>query len=79
MWFKTIAIPSGTKDIAAVKTWEVRWDSRYGIFSDNTNPEIEVFVSEEKAREFYDALVSAFKLLKYTCNKTTKVTMKERK
>lgn len=63
---KTVPIENGTKEIETVQTWEVRWTSRNGCFSGNTQKEVEVFISEESAEEFKKSLENAFELLKYT-------------
>lgn len=80
MFFKkTIRVPetNDTKVVESVQLWEVRWNSRYGEFSSNIQPEIEVFTSEEKAKEFQKSLLNAFKLIRYTsCNKVTLIRAK---
>ena len=48
------------------EAWEVRWRSRYGQFSSDTQPEVKVFPKEEDAKEFKKALEDAFKLIKHT-------------
>lgn len=46
--------------------WEVRWTSRHGKYSSDTQPEVRVFPKEEDAREFKKALEDAFKLIRHT-------------
>ena len=52
--------------VDVAEAWEVRWTSRYGEYSGNTQPEIRVFTSKGDAMAFRDALVDAFKLIKHT-------------
>jgi len=72
--FKKISAPSSIKeDITAYETWVVRWKSRYGSYSSDTKPEVEVFTSEEDACKFKQRLEEAFNLLRHTSG--TKVTV----
>ncbi len=63
--------------IETVNCYEVRWTSRHGSFSGETQQEVRVFVSQEDAEEFYDALKAAFKLIKHTSG--TRVTVNRTK
>lgn len=67
-WFKKLTVPvsNETKQIEVIQTWEVRWYSRNGQYSNDTRPEIEVFTSVDAANAFKDSLVAAFKLLRHT-------------
>ena len=47
------------------EAWEVRWRSRNGQFSGDTQPEVKVFPKKEDAKEFKKALEDAFKLIKH--------------
>jgi hypothetical protein len=63
--FKLLNIPSGERtDVKAFKTWTVRWQSRQGSFSGDTQPEAEVFTTKEDAEKFAGELRAALKLLK---------------
>lgn len=65
-----------SKELTSVdvaKTWEVRWQSRYGPWHDHTRPEVKIFTNYKDAKEFKDALEDAFKLTKYTCSIGTRV------
>lgn len=63
-------------EIDVVRTWEVRWESRHGEWQGNTEPEVEVFTSEEDAQTFKRALEDAFTLIRHTSG--DKVVIKER-
>lgn len=65
---KWITVPesNATKQVEAVQLWEVRWNSRYGEYSSCTQPEMEAFPTEAEAREFAQALINAFKLVRNT-------------
>lgn len=65
---KWITVPesNATKQVEAIQLWEVRWNSRYGSYSCDTQPEMEAFPTEAEAREFAQALVNAFKLVRNT-------------
>ena len=54
MLWKWLTVPftNETKQEKVIQLWEVRWQSRYGEFSEDTRPEIEAFTSEEEARAF---------------------------
>lgn len=73
--FKKITVPetNATKEVDAIQLWEVRWDSRYGQYISDVQPEVEAFPSEEEANEFKEALVNAFKLIKHTSGNTVTV------
>jgi predicted DNA-binding WGR domain protein len=67
--FKWLKTPTGDRiQVKAYKTWSVRWMSRYGRFSSDTQPEMELFTSEEDAVEFKNRLMEARSLLKYTAD-----------
>ena len=68
MWFKNLITPktNETKNTIAVKLWKVRWQSRYGSFNGDTQPEMEAFTSEEDAKEFAKSLEAAFRLIRHT-------------
>jgi hypothetical protein len=64
MNIKKLLIQSGNKEVEAIETWTVRWNSKkqngYDYF-----PEVEVFKSEKDACEFKQAIDAAFNLLRY--------------
>lgn len=65
--FKKILIPSGEQsELLAYESWSVRWTSRKGPYSHDQRPESEVFTSKDDADTFADALLDAFKLLKFS-------------
>lgn len=68
MWFKWLSVPVSNeqKQIEVVQTWEVRWQSRYGEFSQDTQPELECFTSEDEAITFAQSLRNAFALIRHT-------------
>ena len=51
--------------------------SRYGMWHNNLKPEVEVFVTEETAKEFAISLRNAFTLVRNTSSEDTEVTVKE--
>lgn len=60
-------IPTGeTKTVDTYEVWMVRWRSRYGRYSSDTQDESEAFVSEKEAKEFQKALANAFRLIRHT-------------
>jgi hypothetical protein len=64
---KKILAPSGQQqELEAYETWIVRWESRYGECSFETQPEMEVFTSKEDAEKFAVELRNAFKLIRHT-------------
>jgi hypothetical protein len=63
---KVVPAANDTKEVLVYEMWEVRWDSRYGSLSYDTQHEVEVFPSEQDARDFAVALKNAFKLIKHT-------------
>lgn len=66
---KWIPAPSGEKvQLAAVESWTVRWTSRYGSFSGDTRPEMEIFTNYEDALHFKRELKAAFKLIRHSSN-----------
>jgi hypothetical protein len=62
----TVPESNATKQVEAIQLWEVRWTSRYGEYSSSTQPEMEAFPTEAEAREFAQALINAFKLVRNT-------------
>lgn len=72
---KKITVPASneTKEVNAVQLWEVRWTSRYGDFSSDTQPEMEAFPTEAQAIAFRGALVNAFKLIRHTAGTRVEV------
>lgn len=52
--------------IEVCQAWEVWWTSRHGKYSADVKKEVRVFISEEAAEQFRDALEDAFKLIKHT-------------
>lgn len=70
---KLLSIPTGQKTVEATELHEVRWTSRYGEYSNSTQPEAEVFTSKEGAEEFAAALRNAFKLIRHTSGTTVEV------
>jgi len=71
---KKILLPQ-SEQVFAHKSWAVRWESRHGLYSGDTKPEIEVFPLKEDAVAFKQALEDAFKLIRHTSG--TKVTIQE--
>ncbi len=64
---KEIIAPSGeTVELESVETWTVRWNSRYGGYSGDTQPEVEIFLSKRDAEHFRDQLKAAFSLIRHT-------------
>jgi hypothetical protein len=78
MTFKWLTVPASndTRQVEAVQLWEVRWESRYGKYSNDTRPEVEAFTSQDEADKFADALRAALVLLRTTSG--TKVTVAPR-
>ena len=76
-FFKKLLIPSGETEVTALETWTVRWHSRHGSYGSDTRPECEVFLNEEDAKKFADALKAAYKLIKHTSG--TSVTVEKTK
>lgn len=67
MNLKWLEIPAGKKEVMAVETWAVRWQSWHAPYNDSyarPNPEIEVFTSKQAAEEFANTLKLAANLLK---------------
>lgn len=72
--FKWLSIPSGEKvEVKAYKTWVVRWYSRNGECSYDTQPEAEIFTSKDDADKFARELQNAFKLIRHTFGTWVKV------
>lgn len=76
MWFKWLTRPKSneTEQTQAVQMWEVRWRSRNGEFSCDTQPELEAFTSWDAAEEFATALRNAYALVRTTSGTTVTVT-----
>jgi hypothetical protein len=71
---KKILAPSGQQqELEAYETWSVRWESRYGEYSHDTQPEMEVFTSKEDAEKFATELRNAFELIRHTSGTEVKV------
>lgn len=70
---KSLAMPinSYSQVVDSVQLWEVRWTSRKGRFSMETQPEIEAFTSESLANAFARDLRNAFMLVRQTGPETT--------
>lgn len=65
---KWLTVPKSneTRLAEAIALWEVRWESRYGPYYSEVQPEMEVFTSENEAFAFAEALKNAFRLTKTT-------------
>jgi hypothetical protein len=63
---KLLRIPAGEATVEAIETYEVRWTSRYGQYSTDVRPEMEIFPSKEGAQAFARAVENAFRIIKYT-------------
>ena len=68
-FFEKIKKVERIKEVST-EVWEVRWASRYGSYSSQTRPEMEIFDSKEDANTFADALKECFKLLRYKGDET---------
>jgi len=68
MWFNKLTVPlsNDTREIEVVQLFEVRWQSRYGVYSNETRPEVEVFTSKKDAVVFRESLLAAFRLTRMT-------------
>lgn len=67
MIFKKLFTPSGEKkELSSIENWSVRWYSRHGKYSHNTQQECEFFTSKEDAEHFAKQLRDAYKLIKHT-------------
>lgn len=68
LFSKKLTVPNSneTKQVDAVQLWEVRWQSRYGEYHTDTQPEMECFTSEIEAKAFAESLRAAFKLIRHT-------------
>jgi uncharacterized protein YeaC (DUF1315 family) len=75
-WLTTLFGDGKTKEIQAVRMWEVRWQSRYDEYSGCVRPEVECFTSEQLAKDFAAALRAAFKLVKITSGNNVTVKSK---
>ena len=66
--FKKLPVPATNdlKEVDAVQLWEVRWQSRTGLYATDVRPQMEGFTSEQLATDFADALRAANKLLCHT-------------
>lgn len=74
---KLLDVPAGETTVTAFEIYEVRWTSRYDVYSHSIKPEAEIFPLKEDAETFAAALENAFKLIKYT-GANTKVTVNRR-
>jgi hypothetical protein len=73
--FKKLFIPGGQlTELKSYESWVVRWESRWGDGMFCTQPEAEVFTTEEDAKKFAESLRSAFKLIRHTDGTEVKVT-----
>jgi len=71
---KKLFVPSGQQqELTAYESWSVRWRSRYGEYSGDTQPEMEIFTTKKDAEKFATQLRNAFNLIKHTNG--TKVTV----
>lgn len=76
--FKKLFVPKGEKqELTAYETWSVRWYSRYGGFSGDTKPEMELFTNKEDADKFAEELRAAYKLIRHTSGTQVKVSKNE--
>lgn len=67
---KKVEAPSGqTVELDGLETYVVRWTSRYGEFSHQTQSEAQAFISKQDAEHFAQQLRNAFKLIKHTSGK----------
>lgn len=73
--FRKRLVPESNKlrEIEVVDAWAVRWRSRHGEFSGETQPEIEVFANRDLAEEFAESLRMAFRLIRTTSGDKVKV------
>ncbi len=65
------------ESVDVVETYEVRWESRYGYYLHDVQPEVRVFASKKDARAFRAALFDAFRLLKHTAGNEVTLTKSE--
>jgi len=71
--FKMFFRDEQVRSVDTLETYEVRWQSRHGEYSNDTKPEIKVFVTEQDAHAFKKALDDAFKLINHTSGTTVTV------
>jgi hypothetical protein len=70
--FLTVPASNEVREIEVAQLWEVRWTSRDGSYSGETQPEMEGFPSRQAAEEFAESLRNAFALIRTTAeNKVT--------
>jgi hypothetical protein len=76
--FAKLIVPESneTKEVDVAQTWEVRWESRHGEYSGDTQPEMEVFTSREEAEAFAQSLRNAFQLIRHSSG--THVALRQR-
>lgn len=61
------------EQIPVANAWEVRWNRRYGEYSDQVEPAVVVCLTKEDADKFKKSLKEAFELLQHTSG--TRVTV----
>jgi hypothetical protein len=68
MFTKWLTVPetNNTRQVEAIRLWEVRWHSRNGEYSHSVRPEMEAFPSQEEAEAFSVSLKNAFELIRHT-------------
>ena len=72
--FKKLFVPTNEQQrLIAYENWSVRWVSRYGEYSTNTQKEAEFFSTEESANQFAEQLRKAFKLIKHSSSNIVEV------
>lgn len=66
--FKKLTVPQSNEKqaVVVIQLWEVRWQSRFGKYSADTQRELECFTSEVEARAFAESLQAAFRLIRHT-------------
>lgn len=69
------SVQSETGVVYAHKSWVVRWESRYGQYSNDIKKEAEIFPIKEDAEAFKAQLEAAFRLIRHTSG--VKVTIEE--
>lgn len=62
----TVPVDNATLQIDVAQTWEVRWISRSGLCSYDTQKEAEFFTDYDEALAFQIALQNAFKLIRHS-------------
>lgn len=56
-----------------IETWVVRWNKRYGSFSNDYEEVAQFFTKKEEAKDFADSLRCANKLLGHTSGHLTTI------